>query len=251
MKWNSAIWISGAVSILLVSGCRKDNRGNGPQDKEYEEYNTGISGFSGLCFSATKSSFYAISDQGSIYEINTDGSTIRQLPVTGQYDFEAITLDAVNNRLFVADESSMNLYGLTPNQSSLNLVTHINIPGGVSNKGIEGLAYGQDTLYIVNQESPTLLIKYSLASQAEVQRILVDFASYLSDIFFDASDNSLWICDSQQQLLFHCTLNGNVLASQEIDFVPKAEALVIDRANQTAWIGCDQSSKLFKVKLKI
>jgi len=153
--------------------------------------------------------------------------------------------------LFVADESSMNLYGLTPNQSSLNLVTHINIPGGVSNKGIEGLAYGQDTLYIVNQESPTLLIKYSLASQAEVQRILVDFASYLSDIFFDASDNSLWICDSQQQLLFHCTLNGNVLASQEIDFVPKAEALVIDRANQTAWIGCDQSSKLFKIKLKI
>jgi uncharacterized protein YjiK len=251
MKWNRSIWQPLSVMLLFSFACRKDNRGNEPQDKEYEVFSTTVPGFSGLCYSATKTSFYAASDNGTIYEIATDGSTIRQLPVTGNYDFEAIAIDAVQDRLYIADESLMNLYWLTPNQNSLNLVTHISIPGGVSNKGIEGLAFGPDTLYIVNQESPTLLIKYALGSQAETHRIPVDFASYLSDIFFDPSDNSLWICDSQQQLLFHCTLNGTLIATQDIDFVPKAEALVIDRAGNTAWIGCDQSSKLFKVKLKI
>ncbi|MBK8953204.1 MAG: hypothetical protein IPM85_14000 [Chitinophagaceae bacterium] len=69
--------------------------------------------------------------------------------------------------------------------------------------------------------------------------------------FSDNSDNTLWFCDSQQKMIFNCNLNGDVLESQEINYVSKAEAIVVDRSTNTAWVGCDQTSKLFKIKLKI
>lgn len=250
MKYYRLIWFIVLVVFATVPGCSKDNGGT-PSDTDYELFSTEVPGLSGLCFTAGKNNFYAISDNGSIYEINKDGSTIRNLGLSGNNDFEAISLDAANDKLYVADESLMNIFWLMPNQPALNLVTHIAVSGGVSNKGIEGLSFGRDTLYIVNQESPTILIKYALASQAETSRINIDFAGYLSDTFFDDSDNTIWICDSQQKMIFHCTLNGELIGSQEISFVPKAEALVIDRAGHTAWVGCDQSSGLYKIKLKI
>jgi uncharacterized protein YjiK len=145
----------------------------------------------------------------------------------------------------------MNVYVLSTDEKSLSLVTRIVVPGDVENKGIECLSYGLDTLYIGNQESPTLLIKYALKSNKEVSRKQVTFAQYLSDVFFDTTDNTLWFCDSQQKMIFHCNLDGEVLASQDILFVPKAEAIAVDRTTNIAWIGCDISSSLFKVKLKI
>lgn len=250
MKKYRLIWFSTLVVLVTASGCSKDNGGT-PADKEYELFPTEVPGLSGLCYSAGKNSFYAASDNGSIYEINSDGTTIRNLGLSGNNDFEGICLDAATNKLYVADESLMNVYWLMPNQPVLNPVTHIAVSGGVSNKGIEGLSFGRDTLYIVNQASPTMLIKYSLAGHAETSRINLDFAAYLSDIFFDDSDNTIWICDSQQKMIFHCTLNAELIGSQEISFVPKAEALAIDRASHTAWVGCDLSSGLYKIRLKI
>jgi uncharacterized protein YjiK len=239
-----------ALSILFVSCSKSGNDGPAPE-KEYEEFSTLVPGFSGLCFNADKTSFFAVSDNSGIYELYKDGDIKRKLPYTGTNDFEAITINPANGRLYIADESLMNVYLLSTDEQSLTLVSHVSVPGGVSNKGIEGLSYGSDTLYIANQESPTLLIKYSLSSQSESSRRQVNFAYYLSDVFFDNTDNTLWICDSQQKMIFHCTLNGDVIASQEINYVQKAEAIVIDRPTNTAWVGCDQTSKLYKIKLKI
>ena len=222
-----------------------------PQQEEYEVFDTQIAGFSGLCFNANRTGFFAVGDNGSIYEIFMDGSVKRQLPYTGGNDFEAIAINPTTGRLYLADESLMNIYFLSPDEKSLNLVTHISVSGGVSNKGIEGLSFGADTLFIANQEAPTLLIKYALSSEQEVSRNQVAFAQFLSDIFYDASDGTLWICDSRQKKIFHCTTGGEVIASQDISFVPKAEALVVDRTTHTAWVGCDQTSKLYKIKLTI
>ncbi len=239
-----------ALPVLLLSCSKSGNDGPVPE-KEYEEFSTLVPGFSGLCFSADKISFYAVSDNSGIYELSKDGTIKRKFPYNGTNDFEAITINHSSGKLYLADESLMNIYLLSADEQSLNLVSHIDVPGGVSNKGIEGLSYGADTLYIANQESPTLLIKYSLSSQSESSRRQVNFAYYLSDVFFDNTDNTLWFCDSQQKMIFHCTLNGDVIASQEINYVQKAEAIVVDRPTNTAWIGCDQTSKLYKIKLKI
>ncbi len=238
------------LSWVIIS-CNKGSDSSVIKEKGYEEFTTEVVGLSGICFSNDKASLFAVSDKYGIFELNTDGSTKRKFSYNGANDFEAITADPVTGNIYLADEGQMNLLLLSANEQSVSLVTHITINGGVSNKGIEGLAYGRDTLYAVNQQSPTLLIKYSLGSHMEATRTVLSFATYLSDIFFDASDNSLWICDSYQKKIFHCNCNGGLIASQDIDFVAKAEGIVVDRTANVAWIGCDQTGKLYRIKLTI
>ncbi len=239
------------ISILLLSSCVKDiGTDILPTDKGYEEFSTDVSGLSGLCFSPDSSFLMAVSDKFGIYELNFDGSTKRKLDYNGANDFEAITLNYKTGNYLLADETNMTISVLNADRT-LTQITKVTVNGGISNKGLEGLTYGEDTLYIANQEAPAALIKYDLKTDAEKFRKTLTFAGYLSDVCYDRTDKTLWICDSMQKMLYHCSLNGDVIASQSIDFVPKAEALVIDRKNKIGWIGCDLTGKLYKVKLKI
>lgn len=221
-----------------------------PTTKDYQEFSTAVSGLSGLCFSKDSTSLMAVSDKFGIYELNFDGTTKRKLDYNGGNDFEAITLNYKTGKYLLADETNMIVLVLN-NDMTLTEITKVVVEGGISNKGLEGLTYGKDTLYIANQEAPTATIKYDLLQNIEKWRKTVSFATYLSDICYDRTDNTLWICDSSQKMLFHCSLNGIVIASQSIDFVPKAEALQVDRKNNCCWIGCDLTGNLYKVKLKI
>ena len=238
--------------IFLLGSCVKDIQTDDPSiEKDYMEFSTSVVGFSGVCFSKDKSSLLVASDKLGLYELNFDGSTKRQLKYSGHNDFEGITINPATGTIYIADETNMTLNQLSEDEMSISEIAKIVVPNGLSNKGIEGLTYGKDTLYAVNQTEPTLLIKYSLVSKKEISRTKVNFATYLSDICYDSTDNTLWICDSQQKKIFHCNLNGLLLATQSIDFVPKAEAIAIDRTLNIAWIGCDQTGNLYKVKLKI
>ncbi len=219
--------------------------------EEYVSFQTDVHELSGLCFGPGQTCFYAVSDNGAIYELNLDGTTKRKFAYSGTKDFEAICMNPADGKIYLADEAGMNILLLSADETTVSTVVHINVPGGVANKGLEGLAIGSDTMYILNQESPALLIRYAPASNTEAARIPISFATYLSDIFFDQSDQTIWICDSKQQKIFHCRRNGELIAQQDIDFVPKAEALVIDRLNNYAWVGCDQTGKIFRIKLKI
>ncbi len=238
--------------IVLMGSCVDDVKTDDPAiEKDYMEFSTSVIGFSGICFSKDKSSFLVASDKLGLYELNFDGSTKRQFKYSGHKDLEGITINPTTGIIYVADETNMTLNQLSDDEISMTEITKIVVPNGLSNKGIEGLTYGKDTLYAVNQTEPTLLIKYSLVSKKEISRTKVNFATYLSDICYDSSDNTLWICDSQQKKIFHCKLNAELIATQAIDFVPKAEAIAIDRSANIAWIGCDQTGNLYKVKIKI
>lgn len=236
---------------MLFSSCVKDiGTEINPIAKDYQEFTTAVSGLSGLCFSKDSSSLMAVSDKFGIYELNFDGTTKRKLDYNGGNDLEAITLNYKTGKYYLADETNMTVSVLNDDMT-VSQITKVLIDGGISNKGLEGLTYGKDTLYIANQESPTAIIKHDLGENTEKWRKTVSFATYLSDICFDRTDNTLWICDSSQKMLFHCNLNAVVITSQSIDFVPKAEALVVDRKNNCCWIGCDLTGNLYKVKLKI
>ncbi len=239
------------VVIFLATSCVKDEiYTNVPIEKDFEEFTTAVMGLSGLCFSEDSTSLMAVSDKYGIYELNFDGTTKRKLDYNGSNDFEAITFNYKTKKYFLADETNMTVSVLN-NDMTLTQITKVNIEGGVSNKGIEGLTYGEDTLYIAIQEAPTLIIKYDLKTNTEKSRQTVSFAVYLSEICFDCTDRTLWISDSQQKMLLHCTLKGEVIASQPIDFVSKAEALLVDRKHNCCWIGCDLTGNLYKVILKI
>ncbi len=243
-----------ALSIVLFNGCFIDSKNTRetPKPSLEEDFvfvETQISGFSGLCMGNDKETFYAVSDKFGIYEINRSGNTIKKFPYSGNNDWEAITKNPENGDIYLADERQMTIYKLSVDKNSVSKITNIEISGGKPNKGLEGIAFGNDTLYIVNQESPTLLIKYSLITKIETSRKKLSFASYLSDIFFDNTDQTLWIVDSKQQNIFHCDLSGNLLSTQSIKFIPKPEAIYIESSIKTAWIGCDETGRLYRVRL--
>ena len=164
------------TTLLLLSSCVKDIGTNIiATEKNYEEFSTGIIGLSGLCFSKDSSSLMAVSDKNGIYELNFDGTTKRKLDYNGGNDFEAITYNYKTGVYILADETDMTVSVLN-NDFTLLQITKVIVEGGISNKGIEGIAYGEDTLYIVNQEEPTVLIKYDLKSNTEKLRKIVTFA---------------------------------------------------------------------------
>jgi len=236
--------------LLLFISCGKRQYGIEQPDSTYTVADTPVSGLSGICFNAAKTGFYAVSDKTGIYEHTVTGTLVRRLPYEGGRDLEAVSLHPLTHKLILADESLMDILQLTDSENGLLTLAHIDITGGVSNKGLEGLSCGPDTMYIVNQASPCLLIKYVLSTGEEAARIPISFAVYLSDIFYDNTDQTLWICDSEQKQLFHCSNSGRLLSSQSISFIQKAEALVIDRDAGVAWIGCDATGKLYRVTLQ-
>lgn len=239
------------IFMLFFTSCVKDEIADfKPIEKEYEEFSTSVYGLSGICFSKDSTTLMAVSDKYGIYELNFDGTTKRRFDYNGGNDFEAITFNYKTGKYYLADETNMTISVLN-NDMTITEITKVNVDGGISNKGLEGLTYGEDTLYIANQEAPTAIIKYDLKTNIETWRKTVSFAVNLSDISFDRTDRTLWICDSQQKMLYHCSLNGDVLNSQSISFVQKPEAVVVDSKNNWCWIGCDLTGNLYKVKLNI
>ncbi len=252
MKLHYSIIII-VIGVFFICCCTKQGNKTHSKTTEkggWESYETGLKNLSGLCYNKNGTTLLGAIDKGSVFEIDFRGNVLRKLPLQQSGDFEAITMNYKNGAIYLADEGLMTIFQLSSNEEKLFEIVELSIPNSMVNKGLEGLAYGLDTLYIANQTSPTRLFKYCLSSK-EIFFQDVSFATYLSDVCFDDTDNSLWFVDSKKQMIFHCTLNAEVIASQNIPMVKKAEALFIDRKNYTAWVGCDDTGLLYKINLII
>jgi uncharacterized protein YjiK len=216
-------------------------------EKDLEVFETGLKGLSGICFNADSTAFVAVCDNGRVYTLSFQGKIIYDHPFVGSNDFEGVCYDSTKKMYIVTDEANNTIFYL--NNTKLEKITQFDIPNAVYNKGIEGISYYNDILYAVNQESPTLLITYNLKTNNEIARKTLSFASFLSDVCYDKKTNSLWIIDSKSKKLYQCDTNGNLLATQSIDMISKAEGLAINTRKRMAWISCDETGKLYKIKL--
>lgn len=237
------------VCAALMSSCVQDDihpMADRPVES-WTEYATTIRGLSGLCLNAAGNGLYAVSDGGTLHELSFDGTVGRTL-YESTHDFEAVTLDQQTGALYLADEGENAIYRFS--DGKMELVANIDVPGGgVDNKGLEGVTWAGDFLYIANQESPTMILKFDLKKKEVVEYITVNFATFLSDIVYDSVEDALWILDSKGPKLYKCTLAGEVQKTWSVEFVPKAEALALDRNHGCVWIGCDQTSRLYRVEI--
>lgn len=234
---------------VCLSGCVKDDihpLSDRPVNS-WTEYPTTIKGLSGLCLNSSGNGLYAVSDGGQLYELAFDGTVGRTLCDT-KNDFEAVTIDTATGILYLVDEGENAIYRYA--SDTLEQIALIDVPGGgVSNKGLEGVMFDGHYLYVANQAEPTLILKYDPAAKAVVGQIGIDFVTFLSDIAYDAVDNALWILDSKGPKLYKCTIAGEVVKTWSVDFVAKAEALALDRNHGCVWLGCDQTSRLYRVEI--
>lgn len=254
-----------AVAALVCCGCQPDKKfddvpsqeehtESGEQPREftisaYESFQTEVKELSSLCFNQAGDGFYAVGDEGSVYEIGRDGKTRKVLYNKDNHDWEGVERHA--SGILLMEETESALYRLSSGE--LTLVAEIPIPGGgASGKGPEGIMCAGDVVYVGNQSQPTRIVKYDLAEGMTVGQFDIKFVKkYISDLFYDPVDKTMWVIDSKGPAFYHCTLEGVLLATYNIPFVDQAEALVIDHTAGIAWVGCDTSAKLYKIPIEI
>lgn len=240
------------VSVSLI-GCVNSTSGHLPDYSEKKKtsdtsFILNIAEPSGLAFSVSHDELYVVSDRdGSVYRIDFEGNIIARLPYKGK-DLEGIDIDRDNGQIWIAEESRQNIHHLDKDGYEIDKITavHIDTKKG---SGFEGIAKNGDTLYILIEKDPGVLIKYSLTSR-EWTFYPLSFAKDYSGIDYDPTDNTLWIVSHESRSLNHCDLNGRLIATQKIK-VLQAEGVVIDHKERCVWVVCDREHKLYRIRLKI
>ena len=223
----------------------------------YEVFETVVSEPSDLCLNFSGNGLFVVSDQGAIFEIGFDGKTIRKLT---QYanpdpakkdDLEGICIDPATRNIFVVNERTLRVSRLDENGRYMDSFI---IPSSVvrpqsENSGIEGIALHDNTFYFVNQEKPCALFSYNRSTQQWSSQISLNFCLDANAVSYDVTDNTLWVLSVKSRKLFHCTTAGKPLKMLDISFIAQPEGVWVNRADNTAWICCDQTGKLYKVSL--
>lgn len=244
---------SAAIATVAMTGCVKDEmsvffaRSFG----ETAEYlvEDKIPDFSGVCVNEDGTGLYGVSNAGALYNISFEGENLGKLPFESNKDFEGVTVDTDNKVVYMCEEAEWAIYKLNADKKGVTKVIDIPVENGVANKGFEGIAYGKGNLYVGNQADPTIIYTYNIAQNKVTGSMIVDHAGYISDLFYDATDDTLWSVDADKNLATHFTLDGEVLATYDASFVTKPEGIFIDYPRGVIWFSCDGSGRMYSAKI--
>ena len=252
MKWVVFIGILISVFTETYRGCitnteSQNFRVDVKADLSDVSFPLNIREPSGLSFSVSGDALYVVSDKtGGIYRIGFTGVVLEKLPFQG-HDIEGIEVDKTTGEIWLVEERKQDILHLSRDGELIERITDVKTDTKY-NSGFEGIAMNGDLLYILIENHPGSLIEYSISSK-KWDRHKLDFAKDYTGIDYDSSDNTLWIVSHESRTLNHCTIQGKLISSQEID-VKQAEGVAVDRAAKIAWIVSDADSKLHKITLK-
>lgn len=238
--YGSLILFSG-----ILTGC-KEEENTDPEIKLnfISEFNLSVSEPSGLCLYRNSNEFLIVSDESNeIYVISDKGVVSLSFNFTGQ-DLEGITYNPILNNIFILEESSRYVYRLDTNGVELSRFP-IDIYYEDINHGPEGISYNPETnhLFIVIEKNPERLLEMNLDGEI-VNNYSLSFAEDYSAIFFDPTENKLWILSDVSKTLTQCDLTGKALNKYSTG-ITKGEGLVVDSQNKLVYIVSDQESKLY------
>lgn len=202
-------------------------------------YNTAVPEPSGLAYDARRNSLMTVSDGNStIYEIDFTGRILRSFVVAGS-DLEGIALSSGGDTIYVAEERDLRVSTFLANGTKISSLT-VNVASNPSN-GLEGVAVDRrNHLFVLNEKAPRMLLEYYQGQ--EVFRKEITAATDLSDVFFDAGLNCLWIVSDESKKVMKLDLAGTVLAEYSIPFT-KGEGLAI--VQDKIYIVCDADGKMY------
>ena len=189
-------------------------------------------------------------DNGHVYEFGLDGqlkNTCSFAKPNDAHDWEGIT-KAADGSIYLSEERTREIYKLSADHKSVTLVSKgPEEAGSEENQGYEGIAAGNGVLYVANQSKPKRVYAYSIADMTWTTAFDADWATSLSDIYYDSDDGTLFITDAKTQKLTQVKTDGTKVQEYSISFVKKPEGFCKDAKNKTFWFICDSTSKLYSV----
>lgn len=214
------------------------------------DYSTKLEGLSAICLNEAGDGLLVAEDNGHVYEFGLDGqlkNTRSFAKPDDAHDWEGIT-KAPDGSIYLSEERTREIYKLSADHKSVSLVSKgPEEAGSEENQGYEGIAAGNGVLYVANQSKPKRVYAYSIADKTWATAFDADWATSLSDIYYDSADGTLFITDAKTQKLTQVKTDGTKVQEYNISFVKKPEGFCKDAKNKTFWFICDSTSKLYSV----
>lgn len=209
-----------------------------------ESFNLNISSPSGLAFSPDEQSFLTVSDKpgGHIYQISVDGTILSSLSYSGS-DLEGISYNNTDKSIWVIEESTGELVHLDSNSVEIEREY---ISGSIDGSGgLEGIAINENNnhIFLLKEKDPGILIELDQEFNV-LQYNRLYFADDYAGLWYDKSQNQLWIVSDQDKTVFRCDTTGIVLNSYSIQF-NKMEGIALDMANNKVYLVNDINNKLY------
>jgi len=243
---HALIWLS----IILISGCSDETPTEtppppppaGPKLELVSEVNIQVDEPSGLCFSSDKGSLWTVSDQTrKVYRVDFAGNVLETLAYTGN-DLEGIAVDPDDGTLWVAEEYLSQIVQL---DALGNELQRVDVTGAAGGSGLEGITISSADghFFLLKEQDPGVLIEldpeFNLLSYKRI-----NFAYDFSGIYYESSQQNLWIVSDQNETVYKCDLTGSVLTEYPIE-VDKAEGIAVDFENSRVYIVSDSYEKLY------
>ncbi len=232
------------IALLFLGACDKETKKTHDTKLELiKAVKLEVKEPSGLCFTANKNAFYTVSDNSAkVNKLSLTGALIKTLSYEGE-DLEGVTVDPNNGNVLVVEERRRELVKLDSNGKEIDRL-HIAIEENSLNKGLEGVTYNakNNHIYLLNEQNPGLLVELDVFGKI-IKQTKLDFAIDYSGIFYEQSENVIWIISDKSKSITKCDLNGKKILSFKIK-ESKAEGIVVDANNRKIYIVLDGLDKL-------
>jgi uncharacterized protein YjiK len=241
----------------------------------------GLTEPSGLALSRRRKALWTVSDDTSkVFKLSADGKRLKGKSFKiGEKGLEGLTLDPSGDFLLAVKEDSNEIleisiaaeritarHALSDMAGFGQIAQHFS--GGDANKGLEGMAFNQDTdtFFVLKEGDPGLLIEVSrdlgsiLGARVldrslgfaddDVQGAKIDF----SDVQYDTARSVFWIVsDKARRLFLYDWARNRVIQSATLGFgkggkyreIKKAEGVAVDPRSDRLYVVSDRTARLY------
>lgn len=226
------------VSVLAIGADRM---------KKIGEFKLKVPEPSGCVISYDNKYLWMVSDgNATVYKTDFKGKIVEKFAINA-VDLEGITV-VDENKLCVVQEEKRELLLIDNKGKELKRVK-INF-SGEANSGFEGVTFDskRNKYYIVNEKKPCALITLDNNFKI-INKKTLNFSKDLSDIYYDANNDCLWISSDESHMVIKCDLEGNVIQKYKVS-IKQIEGITIDKDNKYLYLVSDPEERLYKFEVK-
>lgn len=226
------------VSVLAIGADRM---------KKIGEFKLKVPEPSACVISYDNKYLWMVSDgNATVYKTDFKGKIVEKFAINA-VDLEGITV-VDENKLCVVQEEKRELLLIDNKGKELKRVK-INF-SGEANSGFEGVTFDskRNKYYIVNEKKPCALVTLDNNFKI-INKKTLNFSKDLSDIYYDANNDCLWISSDESHMVIKCDLEGNVIQKYKVS-IKQIEGITIDKDNKYLYLVSDPEERLYKFEVK-
>lgn len=195
---------------------------------------------SDICFNTNSNTFFVVSDNGVLFEINRDGTIIRKVEEIDA-DFEAVHADEINVYAVNERHRKICVYDI----KSLQKTKTVTVPfGGGRNRGYEAMTFNKvkNVFILVVEKDPITLLEldteFKIKNEINLSKIARDIAAATFH------DNHLWLLSDEDRTIFKLNPTTYEVTGKWLLPVINPEGFAFDKEGNLL-ITCDDMQRLF------